>query len=396
MAELLHFVVIGVTLLALGYKSVDLVRAPRPGLWALWSALLLLAVALILGHARVGGPIDRAVAGLGWLIQHELVFGGLFALQVFYVCSTHAPNLVRRAVLGRAAVVGAGAVLLLAAWAVSQAVEGPDWGRVQWAAQPWAAVANLAFVSGVAVTLALNARLTAHWARVADRRWLRRGLRLVTVGGWLSLGWAASRAAVIVAAMAGVRLPWDPQVVELVWLLAGLSTGLAGITLPAWAPRAAAAWHWLAHYRSYRRLAPLWRALRAATPTIALGSPAPWWHLEYRLYRRVIEIWDGRAALRAHVDPAVIARAVHTGRSAGLDGAALAAAAEAAGLVDALHGKRIGRAPVAEAAGRARRGSRVLADEVAWLERVAAAIRWQPGPVGDTVGAPALGRGGSP
>ncbi|WP_285499288.1 MAB_1171c family putative transporter [Actinokineospora sp. NBRC 105648] len=351
-AEHLHLVVIVVVLVAFGYKCADLVRAPRPGVWGLCVGLLALAVALVVGYQPVGVLLDRASPGAGWAVQHVVVFAGLLAMQVFYVSSTHAPAARPRAILGRAAVAGAGAVLLLVAWAVARAVESPDWASVRWAEQPLAAGANLVFVAGVAVVLVLSSRLTLRWARIADRPWLRRGLVVFTVGGVLSTVWAVHRIAYIVVAMTGSSLPWDQRYPELSLLALGVCTGVVGITLPAWAPRVVAVRQWVAHYRSYRRLEPLWLALREATPSIELRSSVPWWDMEYRLYRRVIEIWDGRAALRGYL------------------GAASGPAGEAAALRAALAAKRAGT-PGGASGGGVREGGLVLADEVAWLERVA-------------------------
>jgi len=375
-AETLHLVIIAIAVLAVVYKAIDVVRRPRPALWVLWSAMVALVVALVLGLRSVALWIDGPVSGTAWLAQHVVVFVGMFALQAFFIRSTHHPAQVVRAVLVRACVILIGIAAMTVLWGIARVVEVPDWGHVDWSTQPWSAATNLVFVAWVGISVALNAQLADYWSRVSDRVWLRRGLRVLAVGSWVSVCWAAHRVVSIAAAMAGFPLPWDQQLAELALLAVGLCTALVGLTLPSFGPRCVAARVWVAHYRSFRRLEPLWTALCAATPSIALTSPAPWWHVEYRLYRRVIEIWDGRAALRAYVDPTVVASAVERGRSAGLAADALAASAEAEGLLDALRAKRTGRPLPVAAAGRERRGSRVLADEVVWLEQVASAARW--------------------
>ncbi|PWW56954.1 MAB_1171c family putative transporter [Actinokineospora spheciospongiae] len=361
-AEALHLAVIAVVGLAVAYKAADLLRAPRPGHWALWSALLALLLALAVGLRTVGGVLDAVLPGAGWIVQHELVVGGTFALQAFFVHSTHPPHRVPAALRSRAALTGTGMVVLFAAWLVAALVESPDWSRVDWGRQPWTSAANLLFVLGVAGCLLVNARLTAHWARIADRRWLRRGLWLLTTGGWCCVAWAGHRACFILGGRFGTPPPWKQTFPELTMLAIGLSTAIVGITLPAWGPRVDAARTWLAHYRSYRRLTPLWHALRTATPTIELRSPTPWWHMEYRLYRRVIEIWDGRAALRPYRDPTP---------------GELCATAEAESLRAALRAKLDGADPHPTPAPETHRGTTDLAAEVGWLESVAAAGDWR-------------------
>ncbi|MFD0658600.1 MAB_1171c family putative transporter [Thermocatellispora tengchongensis] len=93
---------------------------------------------------------------------------------------------------------------------------------------------------------------------------------------------------------------------------------LAGATLPTWGRLLIApAWlAWLRDYRAYQALRPLWRALYAADPRIALTPAAPVLldlvavrDLRFRLYRRVIEIRDGRLALMPYLDPDVAAAA---------------------------------------------------------------------------------------
>ncbi|MGX7828695.1 MAB_1171c family putative transporter [Actinokineospora sp. 24-640] len=359
-AELVHLAVIVVALAAAVDRVVDLLRRPAPGRVALTVALGLLVVALVLGHTWWVPTEGVWATGLVWLAQHAVVFGGVFALHLFFLCSAHPPGSMAAAVRSKAVLSVAALVVMTAAWLVAVLVERPVWAFPDFPAQPWSGAANLVFLGYLAHGLVGNARLTAHWARMADRVWLRRGLRLLTAAALALLGWAGYKVAVVALAMAGRTT--DFRLVAMLLLALGLLLGLAGIVLPAWGPRLAELAAWPGRLRSYHRLGPLWRMLRAAAPAIELPAPVPWWRVEHRLYRRVIEIADGRAALRGHLDPAVAA-------AAGPD----PAAAEAACLSAAVARLRTGAPPLA-AAVEERRGGRDLAEEVAWLERVAAAL----------------------
>ena len=121
---------------------------------------------------------------------------------------------------------------------------------------------------------------------------------------------------------------------------------------------------------AYRRLRPLWQAVRAAVPEIAL-PPGPSVGIGYRLYRRVIEIRDGQLALRPYSDPQAVAMAESEARREGVTGADLGATIEAALLAIAISARESGLPrhddpdhlpPM--------RSSEQLADEVDWLVRV--------------------------
>ena len=121
---------------------------------------------------------------------------------------------------------------------------------------------------------------------------------------------------------------------------------------------------------AYRRLRPLWQAVRAAVPEIAL-PPGPSADIGYRLYRRVIEIRDGQLALRPYSDPQAVAMAESEARSEGVTGADLEATIEAALLATAISARESGlpRHDDPDHLPPMRSGEQ-LADEVGWLIRV--------------------------
>ncbi|MBW1596155.1 MAB_1171c family putative transporter [Streptomyces sp. JJ38] len=151
-------------------------------------------------------------------------------------------------------------------------------------------------------------RLSLRYARIAHRSWLRSGMWAVAVGGSLILVYCLIRYWQILAVSTGFVEPWS----DLYWIAGSIGSLLQvfGWTVPSWGPRLSEAAQWCGHYRSYRRLRPLWWALYRANPGIALEAPPTRLHefvpgrdLEYRLYRRVIEIRDGQLALRPYMDP---------------------------------------------------------------------------------------------
>ena len=103
-------------------------------------------------------------------------------------------------------------------------------------------------------------------------------------------------------------------------------------------------WRWLAQYRSYRRLYPLWHLLRTTTPTIALtalfapprsatGDAARLDRIALRRLRRVIEIRDGMLAIRPYCDPQIATKASELCQQTDLNVAKRPAVVEAAMLV---------------------------------------------------------------
>ena len=96
--------------------------------------------------------------------------------------------------------------------------------------------------------------------------------------------------------------------------------------------------------RAIRQLAPLYSALRAGVPeAVGAADCMDRAGARFRLCRQVIEIRDAVLALRPYRDPEVALAAQRDGRAAGLSGAGLAAAVEAAVLASALAAWNAGR-----------------------------------------------------
>ncbi|QES51575.1 hypothetical protein DEJ50_30740 [Streptomyces venezuelae] len=191
--------------------------------------------------------------------------------------------------------------------------------------------------TGAAVTATV---LCIRWfAGVTGPPWLRRGLRVLILGFALNFGLDFSKFAAIGARWAGHD--WDTLntlVAPLFAFTCTLFTGL-GFILPVVGGRVSGT---LAAVRTFHRLGPLSRALRAATPGVVAELPVPWWEIDLRLTRRVAEVQDGRLSLRPYRDAAVAEDALVRVRAAGLSGAVADAAVEAAVLAAAMAAKAAG------------------------------------------------------
>jgi hypothetical protein len=239
---------------------------------------------------------------------------------------------------------------------------------------PYVADGVFVYLAALGYTTGYATRYFWRSARLIDRRWLQRGLRL------LAVGCGADLASCLALAVFAVALRFDVMVTaaqqaETVSAFVGAVVIAVGATMPAWGPR-------VDRIVSYRRLRPLWLAVCQASPEVVLDPPHSsradqWkpWDLNFRLYRRIIEIRDGCLALRPYLDEAVAARARQRGRDAGLAGTELHASVEAATLAAAIGAKTSGRPGVERPVLLLNTaGGSDLAGELAWLTRVASAF----------------------
>lgn len=139
-----------------------------------------------------------------------------------------------------------------------------------------------------------------------------------------------------------------------------------GSTIGGWGPRLSEVGEWLADYRSYRRLGPLWRALVKVAPDVIPPRDMASLIIGQKRYRRIIEIRDLILTLRPYCDPAV---------AAGLAAAEPSPAEMAAVIASAIRARREGRRPTGDLsiAMPAEPGAD-LATESHWLEAVSAAL----------------------
>jgi hypothetical protein len=241
-----------------------------------------------------------------------------------------------------------------------------------------------------------TARLAYRFTRLGSVPLLRLGLLMVT-GGAIA---ASLYAAVHLSALA-VGLMIDRNlysiaapVIHSLTIVSALLVSV-GSTVPSWgrfvgAHRTA---EWIGDYISHLSLRPLWEALYAVKPQIALHFRSRWadrlllGDLRFRLTRRVIEIRDGLLLLRSYRTHESHAQALDLAQRGGLHGNELAAAVEAIEIALSLRAmNRTDTAgqdvesvsPPTLAATDFDGVTASIVDEVHWLTQVAQAFRRLP------------------
>ncbi|GHJ41953.1 MAB_1171c family putative transporter [Streptomyces sp. TS71-3] len=176
--------------------------------------------------------------------------------------------------------------------------------------------------------------------------WLRRGIRLIAVGGFVACGYVACKLVAIGTAFAGVTgTEWLSTALGPAFAALGavlITTGFAGPAVAAWTRRRS----------DYQALRPLWDLVYRADRRLAMEAPPSAWNerlafrdLEWRTARRGLEIRDGQLTLRPWVDPAVVAAAARVAARAGLDASDRAALTVAAALRFAVEALNAGIPP---------------------------------------------------
>ncbi|MFF4606556.1 MAB_1171c family putative transporter [Streptomyces sp. NPDC001339] len=348
--------------LALLYRLRDL-RHQRddPALRALLIAFFFKGISFTLSTPSVSQAVDArlGVADLGALGIHLL--GGVASSAAFLtaiVYWVYPPEVARRRAFARLLVAALCAVAMLTMWAAAgaEAQQRSAHYLLQNAHRPLVAGYLLLYVSAFGAGMIEIIRLCLRYGRVAGRQWLRRGLYCTAIGASACLVYCLNRLLSLIAVQCGL----DPLEWELLTPVAngtGIFFLVAGLTMPSWGPHLSAGRRLVRNFVTYQRLHPLWSALYAAVPDIALnprhaGGLARFLpgDISYRLYRRVIEIQDGLLALRPYMDPAVAAGARRSAEEAGLAGDRLHAMVLARSLTSALRAKHDNR-PVVQASG---------------------------------------------
>lgn len=345
---------------------------------------LLMAVGLALGLPQIYFFVDGllGVPSLPQLVQH------LCAVGMAY----HLVNLVLRLVLPeertrRPARVWGLVLGLCSVGLVTFYLLGPLPNRLptissRYAASPWVTEYQLIVVTFLSLTSGVLFWLGARYSRHAARGPLRTALRLIQIGGGLSVLSLLHRLVVLLVLSAGGTLPWyesGADGVQSYLITPALLCILAGITMPKWGPRLLT---WRRRRRWYRQLRPLWIVLYETDREIALLPPRPGWvealtvtRIGFRLQRRVVEIRDVLIGpLRGYLDPAVLDRANEL--AAGLP--ERAAVAEAACIAAALRAREQGSAPRQDSAALLHTEATDLDGEAAWLATVSQALSRSP------------------
>lgn len=181
-----------------------------------------------------------------------------------------------------------------------------------------------------------------RYARTASNPSIAWGLRLITVGAIITLGYSAVRIGAVVGAEVGFSVH---RLDAFAWACGdiGATATQIGYFLPTLARRTAAARDWTTAHLHYRSLHQLWAALDRADPGITLRRPAPQRadllrgrSVHFPLLRRRVEIRQGQKLLRRYLDPAARDEAETRRRAEGLTGPDLAAAVTADQIRHAL------------------------------------------------------------
>ena len=216
--------------------------------------------------------------------------------------------------------------------------------------------------------------LIARYARLAEPSLLRAGLRLIIGGALIAVVWAVWQFDDIRIALILHRNDTSEDEISAVLAAVCVLVSAAGATLTAWGPYLSRPCRWLAALWRYAQLRPLWAAMHAAMPAIALSSVArQQGGVEFALYRHVIEIRDAQLVLRAHLHPSVSEWAADAARRVGTPASRLAATIEAATIAAAVLAYDAG---VSYRAGEVapHRVDPSLTAETAWLARVSRAF----------------------
>lgn len=215
--------------------------------------------------------------------------------------------------------------------------------------------------------------LTRH-ARQCPRGSFRTGLQVIVTASAVTVVWGLYSGLptlwVSVTGLPGDNFLPASRMIGLVAMV----LWVAGAVVTTWQGMVERPLRWLTARRDVRAVTPLWSALVAALPRIAL-PPTARCGAEFVLYRKLIEIRDGLLALRQHVPPELAdwVRESACRHGAAEDGPTMAAAEVAAALVARRSGHSWPQAPAARTSSVPSIGA-----ETAWLSAVSAAFTSSP------------------
>jgi hypothetical protein len=243
-------------------------------------------------------------------------------------------------------------------------------------------VGSVGYLGLVIAVVWHNAR---RYRQHSERPSVRVGLLIVELACLLGAAYIVLKTAGALPPLHGVSLPRRVEALgQVAACLGGILIGI-GVCWPALVDRAERARRWMTSRRRMLRLDPLWRALCAAVPDVALDPPR---HLlverldprdvSYRLIRRVIEIRDAQLELRPYTDgPAEELAHLHpsTPGRPGVDGEARAHAASLrAALVNHAGQLRPATPDTPSLSRVANHGGDDIAAETTWLIRLSDAF----------------------
>ena len=288
----------------------------QPERLAVWLMFLAFALVFTLGSSPLCIYMDGFAGSAEfstWLAQSLVVSYCAAALALLRLWD-YEPGQARRRIAASTTAVAAVLLAMAALFFLSDSVHDGNRDFVHWYGSSVYFDAYLVvYLVTYAATNIEIARFCLRFVRLMTRSWLRTGLRIVSIGSFVSLVYAAGRMTDVVVAHFGVDLTaWEavPQAV------AGIGSMLImiGMTLPMWGPKTPALANRYRRLRAYRRLRPLWEALYERNPAIVLdvrevgmvrwrSLPQRLRDFDYHLTRRVVEVRHGVLALHPYFDP---------------------------------------------------------------------------------------------
>lgn len=260
---------------------------------------------------------------------------------------------VRRATRLTVAAYGAVAVAIVVLFAIGDApVERLRDLDTYYADTPWIREMIICYLSANAVGAAALTVLCWKWLRRLDpsMRPLRTGLAVLMLGGAFNLAFLVAKWTALCAHWSGGDLNYLSTYVAPP--LGGATALLVGTGFIVPLVGRSAPWR---DFSRYRRLRPLWAALRGFSPCGMRPVPLTWWSpVGIRLIHRESVIDDGILALVYWFDPAVREEAYEAARAQGrperhaalvADAAMLAAACQRRAAAELAGGRGSGTAP---------------------------------------------------
>ncbi|MEY9856156.1 hypothetical protein ABH935_001760 [Catenulispora sp. GAS73] len=329
-----------------------------------------LMMCLGLAMAILAPATPRLLADVGLSRVAEILLGDSVRIAAVSVLMFMAYVVARRPVRGLpvVAAVVAQVACIGCFVAARPVISGPDDSLVTHGSGRWLLAGDdLVFAGYTGWTLAIATAAFWREARRAGPGPVRTGIRLSLVALAVGMVWTAWTFDDIVHVLrTGVQDGSEDLVSNALGALCAAFI-VAATLVAKWHTAYAVVRERVHTYLVYRRLTPLWEAVRDELPEIALddrhrvlfGGRS----LDFALYRRVIEIHDARLALRPYA-PEQVAEAA--GDEAHIEAASLAAA---------LANHRDGRLRTSGEPVRHTEAAKTVAAEAAWLAEVANAFR---------------------
>ncbi|MGX1809450.1 MAB_1171c family putative transporter [Nocardia sp. NPDC055321] len=367
------------------WRLVLAVRGPRGSArWAVAIAIACTAVGFVTAMpaayewvARVSG-----VPNLATLIVYSAITTAVMA-QIVWTTYLVVPdgntspirNVNARNVVVANAVVVAIMIGLFAAAPVHDAPHATDFDH-HYATEPVVDAFLAIYLTAYTLALLRIVVLCRAWLpHVREQPWLRRGLRLLTVGSIIAVGYSVGKVVAVAAAWAGIDARTLNSDIAPAFASAGATVMLVGYLCPSLLPRATAA---VQRIRALPRLRPLWTALRTAAPEVARAAPETRRAPRDLVYRRVIEIRDALLLLQPHLTARDTALAERVADRLGVRERDRAAAVEAARIAVALRAYEAGAVAVDGGESFRRPDRPTFLGELGWLVAVSTAYRSSP------------------